>query len=453
MITFFRSIIHFQLGAQVSELQSFGSWILFEFLISLIYSLILLKYYHFKQYRFTFWVMTVYIAVSLILFVLFYKLLSTRDFTGYYISVILVLRGTGVLYAISLIFSQAGKRPWLKAAGVALFFLGLFVIFSFVLAISSVGARVNGTITTFEQWESVISSLVPVLFIMNFRTEKTEAQNATTDRQESFEGIVGLAGIIAMAATLYFVPRVALESIRLSDNPDYVSEGAKMMAEPFEARTYVNKYGATMRYRLMKPLDYDSTKKYPLVICLHGSSGCGTDNVRQIEASMPAQWLSKPENRTQYPSFIFVPQCPRQNAWGGLAEVPSVDSVLIESILAMEKEFTIDASRRYVTGNSLGGYGAWYLSMAYPDRFAAVVPICGGGDPGKVSLIKHLPIWVFHGGRDYVVPLKESEIMVTALRKAGSNVKFTIYPEAGHDSWTETYNNPELYEWFLRHKK
>jgi predicted peptidase len=90
--------------------------------------------------------------------------------------------------------------------------------------------------------------------------------------------------------------------------------------------------------------------------------------------------------------------------------------------------------------------------MAYPSAFAALAPICGGGDPSKVSRIRHLPTWVFHGARDNVVPIEESEIMVSALRKAGADVQFTVYPHANHDSWTETYNNPQLYEWFLRHE-
>jgi predicted peptidase len=101
----------------------------------------------------------------------------------------------------------------------------------------------------------------------------------------------------------------------------------------------------------------------------------------------------------------------------------------------------------------MGGQGVWYLAMAYPQRFAAIAPICGRGIPSAASLIKDIPAWVFHGAMGDRVPLHESERMVEALRACGGNVQFTAYPQAGHDSWTETYRNPALYEWFLQHRR
>ena len=101
----------------------------------------------------------------------------------------------------------------------------------------------------------------------------------------------------------------------------------------------------------------------------------------------------------------------------------------------------------------MGGFGTWALAAAHPERFAAIAPICGGGDPKQAERLKDLPIWVFHGAKDPTVPLARSEEMVKALKEAGGEPKFTVYPDAGHDSWTETYDNPELYEWFLAHKR
>ncbi len=123
---------------------------------------------------------------------------------------------------------------------------------------------------------------------------------------------------------------------------------------------------------------------------------------------------------------------------------------LLDKIIAEDR---VDADRVYLTGLSMGGYGTWDWAIQSPDRFAAIAPICGGGNPDKVRAIRSMPVWVFHGAKDPTVPIAESEKMVKALKKAGSNVKFTVYPEAGHDSWTETYNNPELYKWFLSHKR
>lgn len=100
----------------------------------------------------------------------------------------------------------------------------------------------------------------------------------------------------------------------------------------------------------------------------------------------------------------------------------------------------------------MGGYGTWSIACLNPDKFAAIAPICGGGDPEKMTNIKHLPVWTFHGAKDTTVPIKQTKRLVQKLKTLGNDVKFTIYPEAEHDSWTEAYNDPELYDWFLQHQ-
>lgn len=107
----------------------------------------------------------------------------------------------------------------------------------------------------------------------------------------------------------------------------------------------------------------------------------------------------------------------------------------------------------YLTGLSVGGYGTWLLAAAHPEKFAAIAPICGGGNPADARKLAKLPTWVFHGAKDPTVPLKRSEEMVEALKAAGAYPKFTVYPEAGHDSWTATYDNPEFYQWLLAQKR
>jgi len=118
----------------------------------------------------------------------------------------------------------------------------------------------------------------------------------------------------------------------------------------------------------------------------------------------------------------------------------------------VEKEYRVDKDRIYVTGLSMGGYGTFDLAMKYPNRFAAIIPICGGADTKYAQKIKHLPTWVFHGEQDFIVPITSSEKIVQALEKCQADVKFTAYPEADHDSWTDTYNNIEVYKWLLGHK-
>ena len=146
------------------------------------------------------------------------------------------------------------------------------------------------------------------------------------------------------------------------------------------------------------------------------------------------------------PFIVVTPQCPKGAWWND----PDQLNILSQLITEIEATYRIDKRRIYLTGLSMGGYGTWHLAAMEPDRFAAIAPICGGGNPRDAERIKDIPTWVFHGARDNVVPISESDKMVQAVRNAGANPIFTIYPKAGHDSWTESYANRDLYRWFLK---
>lgn len=202
----------------------------------------------------------------------------------------------------------------------------------------------------------------------------------------------------------------------------------------------------SLKYLLYLPNDYSSSKKdYPLILFLHGAGERGDDLDLVKIHGIP----KIVEQQKDFPFVAISPQCPIDKWW--------VDPWLIEALNGLLDKITskyrVDESRIYLTGLSMGGFGTWYLSMAYPEKFAAIAPICGGGMPWMAFRIKEIPVWAFHGAKDETVPIQRSEEVVEALRKIGGNVKFTIYPEAGHDSWTETYDNPELYKWFLEHRK
>jgi predicted peptidase len=149
--------------------------------------------------------------------------------------------------------------------------------------------------------------------------------------------------------------------------------------------------------------------------------------------------------------FITVsPQCPPGTLWS--AQVDVLDA-LLQEIMAT---YAVDQKRIYLTGLSMGGNGTWHLAAAYPDRFAAIAPICGWGDffagfPEQVRVLKDVPVWAFHGAKDALVPLSGSRVLVDKLKEYGGDVRLTVYPEAEHDSWTESYDNRELYAWFLSH--
>lgn len=197
-------------------------------------------------------------------------------------------------------------------------------------------------------------------------------------------------------------------------------------------------------YLLFLPEDYGKKRqRWPLMMFLHGAGERGSD-LEKVKVHGPPKIV---ENKKDFPFILVSPQCPEGDWWTEKVEV------LINLVDDIAAQYRVDKKRIYLTGLSMGGYGTWALASAYPERFAAIVPICGGGSRIMSLRLKDIPIWVFHGAKDPVVPLEESEEMVNAIRSRGGDVKFTIYPDAGHNSWTESYNNQELYDWFLEHSK
>jgi len=213
----------------------------------------------------------------------------------------------------------------------------------------------------------------------------------------------------------------------------------------------------TLPYRLLKPLNPQSKKSFPLVIFLHGAGERGRDNEAQIKHIK--ELFLDPDNRNRQACYVVAPQCPEKVMWAihdkredGLIMKPTPTrpmAMLIELIGMLEKEFPIDLSRIYVTGVSMGGFGTWDLIARFPDRFAAAVPICGGGDTQTAPLLKNNPIWVFHGALDKVVTPRQSRSMVKALQDAGGTPGYTEYPDVGHDSWVYAYREPHLLPWMF----
>lgn len=157
-----------------------------------------------------------------------------------------------------------------------------------------------------------------------------------------------------------------------------------------------------------------------------------------------------PKRITAGHSFPFIVVAPQFSLQYQLEHAPERLNFIDTVLRQVNNRHAVDENRIYVTGLSMGGFLTWQIAAEFPHRFAALVPICGGGDPQIASRIQHLPVWVFHGAADQIVPLKESQAMVESLRRLGNNVRFTIYPDVAHDSWTETYANPELYTWLLK---
>ena len=229
----------------------------------------------------------------------------------------------------------------------------------------------------------------------------------------------------------------------------------------YEAKTFTGRDGQTLPYRLLKPEKIEPGKSYPLVLFLHGAGERGTDNCKQLVHGAGA--FAKPENRRKYPCFVVAPQCPSERRWVEvdwnlpahvMPEKPSVPLRLtLELLDKLAAELPVDTGRLYITGLSMGGFGTWDAIARWPDRFAAALPICGGGDTAQAPKLKTLPIWAFHGGADHTVATCRTTAMIEAIRHCGGKAKMTIYPGVAHDSWSRTYADPAVLDWFFAQQK
>ncbi|MFD7906710.1 MULTISPECIES: N-acetylglucosamine/diacetylchitobiose ABC transporter substrate-binding protein [unclassified Kitasatospora] len=198
--------------------------------------------------------------------------------------------------------------------------------------------------------------------------------------------------------------------------------------------------GNDLPYVLSLPDGYaDAAEPWPLLLFLHGASERGED-LAGIAAHGP---LKRIEAGADLPFVVVAPQCPSYSTWA--AELSALAALVRE----VADAHRVDPDRLYVTGLSMGGTGTWALTARYPGRFAAAVPICGSWLPEAAPRIAHLPVWTFHGAEDRNIPVSHTEKIVAALREAGNPVRFTRYPDTGHDSWTRTYDDPEVYAWLL----
>ncbi|MCI0514871.1 T9SS type A sorting domain-containing protein [candidate division KSB1 bacterium] len=261
----------------------------------------------------------------------------------------------------------------------------------------------------------------------------------------------------------------------------------------FQRRTHTFR-STTLPYRLFVPENYPQTSPYPLVLALHGAGERGTDNEAHIRVHRLATAWADTLNQRPRPCFVVAPQCPPNQRWVDsaweqgnyrVAQVPFSNELatvynLLDSLI---REFAIDTTRLYVTGLSMGGYGTWDLVLRFPHRFAAAIPMSGGGDSTQARQIKHLPVWTFHGKIDVTVPVSGSRNMILALERLGNTCVFTHYsfhdpaarilPDSvldvflaqgakmlyteyvngGHVIWAESYNNPRLMRWVFAQRK
>ena len=185
------------------------------------------------------------------------------------------------------------------------------------------------------------------------------------------------------------------------------------------------------------------------MLFLHGAGERGDDLELVKVHGIPKVVEQQPD----FPFIVLSPQCPKEGWWGSELQLDALEGLLDRAA----KTYRVDPDRIYLTGLSMGGFGVWALALRQPQRFAALAPVCGGGDPDaaatRVCLLKDVPVWIFHGAKDSTVAPEQSQKMYEALKECGADVRFTLYPKVGHSAWDPAYADPQLYEWLLQQKR
>ena len=231
--------------------------------------------------------------------------------------------------------------------------------------------------------------------------------------------------------------QLLLDVIRLRNEWPHPGYQTRARAE----LSFSNGMHSEVQYLVYLPQDYTLHGSWPLLIYLHGSGERGNDLETVLRTGLPAL-IARGKH---FPMIVVSPQCRPEANWesGQLLSLPN----------HLEKEFSIDRERVYIGGYSMGGFGTWQFAAAAPERFAAIIPVAGGGDPSEASRLVNLPIWAFHGAKDRTIPLAGSKEMVEAVQAAGGNARLTIYDDRGHDTCNLTFSRDDLYEWLLRQRR
>jgi predicted peptidase len=223
----------------------------------------------------------------------------------------------------------------------------------------------------------------------------------------------------------------------------------------------------SLPYQLIKPINLDESRSYPLVIFLHGAGERGADN--ELQMTHGSSLFLNPKNRKKYPAFVVFPQCDEEEFWANLTFGYESDygvnalnwhegfskpmGLVLDLMQALQQEYKIDEDRIYVMGLSMGGFGTFDLLQKRPGLFAAGIPICGGADNQRFTGLVDIPLWIFHGADDDVVPVALSQEVANFLKAEGGNVKYTEYEGVKHDSWTNAFAEKSLLKWLFNQKR
>jgi hypothetical protein len=420
-------------------LESLKNWVLLLLLVNAIASILLVIYLHNKEYKAAF--VGAIVSTSAMIFYLFvaYRFISARQLgtlvpVSFYCFAI-----SQTVFALSLLLSGARERKLLKVTGVLILLGSVSITSLYLFLATTVDASIKTSIETTIGIVSILNAMIPILLIKNFVDEFKKTQ-----QQEDYSLFVVWPGLMGFIIMIIFGTAVMTEVSQKLKWEQHLALESEYWKTIFQQRKFYGATGDSILYELLNPEKQDSSRRYPLVVCLPYNRG--------VVGSPPAQLLVK--HRTDFPCFIYVPYCPDGKGWGGVQNYPTLDSIVFESLDSLIKsEKAIDANKIYVTGVSRGGFGSWHFIGSRPHFFAAAVPVCGSGDTTAGKKIKDVPVWAFHGEKDLNVPVSGSRDMIAAIRKAGGHPQYTEFEDAQHNIWDKVAATPGLLEWLFAQQK
>lgn len=421
----------------------FNNWFFASALIGFAAALVLLKYFWFKRFYFSFWASLLSLLANGYMQILFYQMLSgRRDLMPVYTVTVFVVILTAVAYSLSLILPRASWQIWQKRGGLFLLVVSLVLLILTTLNVltDDVVLKVNA-----QKWlgfAALLPSVFPLFLLLNFREEQQHEATGSHAGEGVKNVMAGLALVGFSFALVFGVMLVSDARTHLYWQKKNAETTAKFVSMG-EERVFINSRGEKLKYLLVKPANYNPQTKYPLLVSLPYGG---------YEASA-AQHLTEGSNQYKYPAFLFVPFCPEGAGWGGIANYPTIDTLVFDAIIDLEKIMSIDSSRRYVTGVSRGGYGSWHFITSQPDMFAAAIPVCGAGNTELAPRVVNVAVRAFHGALDRNVPVAGSRDMINAIKKAGGNPKYTEFEDKAHNIWYEVTQTPGIWDWLFEQKK
>jgi poly(3-hydroxybutyrate) depolymerase len=410
-------------------------------------SVIAMLYCYGRQYIWPFrasWLCIIMLSVNT---AIVYEILVNQNLQSWYYYSYCAVSAANLVLGISLVASKSREHFWLKWIGIASICVDTAQIALLIWYNVFADFQMKAILSQATFMFSWLMVAITGLWIIHFGSEVKAIKSLNSIPRVSLVGFILVAAIVS-----YFSISLGSNFFEESRAPlpvRNVSATERALADRFESHLFINHNGENLPYRLMKPLDYDSTQKYPVVLCLHHGRAHGRDNVAQVQGSY-GPVLANYDNRRNHPAFLLIPQCEVGKNWMD----PDVDSAIMELIASMEKQYSIDTLQRYVIGESGGGYGSWHFIGNHPGLFAAAIPVCGGGEEGLVKNMADVSIWAFHGSDDLLVPVSYSRKMVNALRKAGSKPRYTQFAGADHYIGKRVAETPGVWDWlFMQRRK